>query len=60
MVVPHIVSTHAKDEHNLQLCDAKQVYDAFAEGGFDELLARTGQLFEETPLGQGVSREVLI
>ncbi len=52
-LAPYIVSTHAKDGRNLQPCDAEQVYDAFAEGGFDELIARTGQLFEETPLGQG-------
>ncbi len=52
-LAPYIVSTHAKDGRNLQLCDAEQIYDAFAEGGFDELFARTGQPFEETPLGQG-------
>jgi sugar phosphate isomerase/epimerase len=52
-LAPYIVSTHAKDGRNLQPCDAEQVYDAFAEGGFDELVARTGQLFEEVPLGQG-------
>lgn len=52
-LAPYIVSTHAKDGRNLQPCDAEQVYDAFAEGGFDQLVARTGQLFEETPLGQG-------
>jgi sugar phosphate isomerase/epimerase len=52
-LAPYIVSTHAKDGRNLQPCDAEQVYDAFAEGGFNELVARTGQLFEEVPLGQG-------
>jgi sugar phosphate isomerase/epimerase len=52
-LAPYIVSTHAKDGRNLQPCDAEQVYDAFAEGGFDQLVARTGQLFEEVPLGQG-------
>ncbi|MEN8255317.1 MAG: sugar phosphate isomerase/epimerase [Verrucomicrobiota bacterium] len=52
-LAPYIVSTHAKDGRNLQPCDPQAVYDAFAEGGFDKLVARTGQLFEETPLGQG-------
>jgi sugar phosphate isomerase/epimerase len=52
-LAPYIVSTHAKDGRNLQPCDAEQVYDAFAEGGFDELIAHTGLLFEEMPLGQG-------
>jgi sugar phosphate isomerase/epimerase len=52
-LAPYIISTHAKDGRNLQPCDAEQVYDAFAEGGFDTLVARTGILFEETPLGKG-------
>ena len=52
-LAPYIVSTHAKDGRNLQPCDPEDVYNAFAEGGFDQLVARTGQLFEETPLGQG-------
>ncbi len=50
---PYIVSTHAKDGRNLQPCDPEEVYNAFAEGGFDALVSRTGQLFEEVPLGQG-------
>lgn len=49
----YIVSTHAKDGRNLRACDPQAVYDAFAEGGFDKLVARSGQLFEELPLGQG-------
>jgi len=52
-LAPYIVSTHAKDGRNLQACDAKAVYNAFAEGGFEKLVAQTGQLFEELPLGQG-------
>jgi sugar phosphate isomerase/epimerase len=52
-LAPYIVSTHAKDGRNLQPCDPEQVYNAFAAGGFEELTARTGQLFEERPLGQG-------
>jgi L-ribulose-5-phosphate 3-epimerase len=52
-LAPYIVSTHAKDGCNLQPCDPEEVYTAFAEGGFEELTARTGTLFEETPLDQG-------
>jgi sugar phosphate isomerase/epimerase len=52
-LAPYIVSTHAKDGRNLRPCDPQAVYDAFAEGGFDQLVARTGKLFEEMPLGQG-------
>ena len=52
----HIVHTHAKDGVHLQDCNAKEVYDAFADGGFEALLAKTGKLFEEVPLGQGQVR----
>jgi L-ribulose-5-phosphate 3-epimerase len=52
-LAPYIVSTHAKDGRNLRPCDPEEAYNAFAEGGFEELTARTGTLFEETPLGQG-------
>lgn len=52
-LAPYIVATHAKDGRNLQPCNPQTVYDAFAEGGFEQLVARTGQLFEELPLGQG-------
>ncbi len=52
-LTPYIISTHAKDGRNLKPCDSEEVYNAFAEGGFNELIARTGRLFEETPLGQG-------
>ncbi|MHC4884719.1 MAG: sugar phosphate isomerase/epimerase family protein [Planctomycetota bacterium] len=48
-----IVHTHAKDGSNFQPCDPVQVYGSFADGGFEELVAKTGQLFEETPLGDG-------
>ncbi len=50
---PHIVHTHAKDGVHYRACDPAVVYDAFAEGGFEALVAQTGQLFEEVPLGQG-------
>ncbi len=50
---PHIVHTHAKDGRNLQSCDPADVYGAFAEGGFAQLEARMGRLFEEVPLGEG-------
>ena len=52
-LAPYIVSTHAKDGRNIRPCEPQEVYDAFAEGGFDQLVARTGRLFEELPLGQG-------
>ena len=49
----YIVYTHAKDGVHFQDCDAEKVYHAFAVGGFEELCAQTGKLFEETPLGEG-------
>lgn len=49
----HIVHTHAKDGIHYRACDPAIVYAAFAEGGFEALVARTGQLFEEVPLGKG-------
>ncbi len=49
----HIVHTHAKDGIHYQTCDPEQVYTAFAEGGFEQLVAETGELFAETALGQG-------
>ena len=52
-LAPYLISTHAKDGRNLQSCDPEEVYDAFADGGFEELIARTGTLFEELPLGKG-------
>lgn len=52
-LAPWIVHTHAKDGVHLQDCDAQQVYGAFAEGGFSELVAQTGELFREVPLGAG-------
>lgn len=48
-----IVHTHAKDGVHLRDCDPKEVYDAFAEGGFEALVARTGELFREVELGRG-------
>lgn len=49
----YIVHTHAKDGIHFQDCDPKRVYDAFAEGGFDQLIAETGELFREVELGKG-------
>ncbi len=49
----YIVHTHAKDGIHFQDCDPKRVYDAFAEGGFDQLVAETGELFREVELGKG-------
>jgi len=49
----HIVHTHAKDGIHIQDCNPEKVYTAFAEGGFKQLVAQTGDLFKETPLGQG-------
>ena len=49
----NIVHTHAKDGVHYRACDPAVVYNAFAEGGFEALVAQTGQLFEEVPLGQG-------
>lgn len=49
----HIVHTHAKDGIHIQNCNPERVYTAFAEGGFKQLVAETGDLFKETPLGQG-------
>lgn len=49
----HIIHTHAKDGLHLQKCNSREVYTAFAEGGFEALVARTGELFREVPLGEG-------
>ena len=49
----YIVHTHAKDGIHFQDCNPKRVYDAFAEGGFDQLVAETGELFREVELGKG-------
>ena len=50
---PDIVHTHAKDGIHYRDCDPERVYDAFARGGFEQLVAETGRLFAETPLGEG-------
>lgn len=49
----HIVHTHAKDGVHHRKCDPVEVYHAFAEGGFGQLLQKTGKLFDEVPLGDG-------
>jgi len=49
----HIVHTHAKDGVHYRKCDPFRVYNAFAEGGFAALVAETGELFAEVPLGDG-------
>ncbi len=55
-LAPWIVHMHAKDGMRHQPCDAEEVYAAFADGGFDALVVRTGALFSETPLGAGQVR----
>ncbi len=52
-LAPYIVHTHAKDGRRLQPCNPREVYGAFAEGGFAALEQRMGKLFIETPLGEG-------
>ena len=47
----YIVHTHAKDGVMLRGMDPKEVYERFAQGGFDYMNA--GRTFLETPLGQG-------
>lgn len=49
----HIAHTHVKDGIHLKACDPEKVYAAFAEGGFEQLVAETGELFREVPPGQG-------
>ncbi|HCE44042.1 MAG TPA: xylose isomerase [Lentisphaeria bacterium] len=49
----HIVHTHAKDGIHYRKCAPAKVYDAFARGGFEQLVAETGELFAEVPLGKG-------
>jgi sugar phosphate isomerase/epimerase len=49
----YVLHTHAKDGRQLQSCDGAEVYGAFADGGFAQLEARMGRLFEEVPLGEG-------
>ena len=53
MLAGHIVHTHAKDGIHLKSCNPREVYESFAEGGFEALVAKTGRLFEEVPLGKG-------
>ncbi len=53
ILAPHIVHTHAKDGIHYRKCDPFRVYNAFAEGGFAALVAETGELFAEVPLGDG-------
>jgi L-ribulose-5-phosphate 3-epimerase len=50
---PYLVHTHAKDGRQLQPCNPREVYGAFADGGFAALEQRMGKLFIETPLGEG-------
>jgi len=49
----HIVHTHAKDGIHIKKCNPEMIYTAFAKGGIKQLTAKTGDLFKETPLGQG-------
>lgn len=48
-----ILHTHVKDGIHHQACDPEKVYGAFAEGGFEKLVAETGALFTEVPPGKG-------
>ncbi len=48
-----IAHTHIKDGIHYQKCDPEKVYGAFAEGGFEQLVAETGNLFAEVTPGQG-------
>lgn len=51
---PYIVHTHAKDGRRLKPCSAKEVYTAFADGTYKQLVARLGGApFIEVPLGEG-------
>jgi sugar phosphate isomerase/epimerase len=52
-LAPWIAHVHAKDGVRHQPCEPEAVYAAFADGGFAALVARTGALFSETPLGAG-------
>lgn len=52
-LAPYIVHTHAKDGRQLQPCDRTEVYGSFADNTYEKVLARTGPLFEELPLGEG-------
>lgn len=47
----YIVHTHAKDGVMLKKSDPEVVYNAFAEGGIEDL--RIEEYFRETPLGDG-------
>ncbi len=53
ILAPYIVHTHAKDGVHFQACDPERVYEAFARGGIRQLMAETGNLFAECPLGSG-------
>ncbi|MDD3887097.1 MAG: sugar phosphate isomerase/epimerase [Victivallaceae bacterium] len=48
-----IFHVHIKDGKNFQPCDAEQVYAAFAQGGIKQLFKESGELFTETPVGEG-------
>ncbi len=49
----HVVYSHFKDGVHYRDCDPARVYQAFAEGGFEQLVAETGTLFAEVPPGSG-------
>lgn len=53
-LAPYIVHTHAKDGRRLKPCSAAEVYTAFAEGRYKDLVRRLGgDPFIEVPLGEG-------
>ncbi len=54
LLAPYIVHTHAKDGRRLKSCSAAEVYGAFADGTYGELVERLGgDPFVEVPLGEG-------
>ena len=52
-LAPWIVHTHIKDGKHFLDCDPEDIYRAFATGGIQQLIAETGKIFVETPVGEG-------
>ena len=48
-----IVHSHIKDGVRYRPCEPERVYRAFATGGIKQLIAESGRLFAETPVGEG-------
>jgi sugar phosphate isomerase/epimerase len=54
LLAPYIVHTHAKDGRRLKNCGADEIYGAFADGTYANLVKRLGgEPFIELPLGEG-------